>query len=145
MRKKNNLLIALFTILMMVPLSCGKHEKDTEKTTVSVVGCWELTGVETKSAKVGEVVVDVYLDFAATGSYTIYQKIGEGWYTKFTGTYTVTDNQLSGSYSGNTKTWGPYVMELEENSLVLYMEGGKERDAYKRIDAVPGTVTSMVY
>ena len=136
------LLAALFAFLAM-SVSCKKQEKDVEK--VSIVGCWELTVVDTKYTNVGEVVVEVYLDFTANGAYTIYQKVGEGWYTKFTGTYTVADGKLTGSYTGSTKTWGPYEMELEEQSLVLYKEGGKERDTYKRIERVPDSVTSLVY
>ena len=138
------LYVTLLAILAMAPLSCGKHEKDTDKDQISVVGCWELTSVETKSAQVGDVTVNVYIQFAEGDSFILYQKLGEGWYSKYTGTYTVAGKQISGTYTGGTKTWGPYEMELDDTSLVLYKEGGTERDSYKRIEAIPSTVTSMV-
>ena len=138
------LFASLFAIFVMAPLSCGKHDKDTEKESVSVVGCWELASVETKSAQIGDVTVDVFIQFVEGGSFTLYQKIGEGWYSKFTGKYTQDKNTISGTYTGGTKTWGPYEMELDKTTLVLYKEGGVERDSYKRIDAIPSTVLSMV-
>ena len=90
--------------------------------------------------------VSVYLDFSAEGSFTLYQKIGAGRYTVFTGSYNVDQNNklLSGTYS-NGKQWGPYDCTCSESSLTLVTYGGGETYTYNKIDAVPSSVTGNTY
>lgn len=135
--------------LMLLFVSCGKsssgggsgNEKPTPSKT-SVVGCWELVSVTTKVA-VGSVNVNVYIDFKSTGSFDLYQKIGEGRYTKFTGTYKLdSDGKLSGTYDGGS-AWGPYTAALSGTSLTL--STASETDKYNKINAIPGSVTSNLY
>lgn len=110
----------------------------------SIVGTWELVSVATK-ATVGDIQVSVYVDFNTSGNFTLYQKIGQGRYTKFTGTYTLTsDNKLAGSYADGS-TWGPYDAVVSGDALTLTSAGGKEVDTYKKISAIPENVTGNLY
>lgn len=121
----------------------GGGGQETPKT-VSVVGVWELSAVSTK-VSVGSVDVSVYIDFGSDGNFTLYQKIGEGRYTMFTGKYTLTsDNKLSGSYSNNS-AWGPYTASMSNGNLVLTSAGGKEVDTYKKVSSIPSSVTGNIY
>ena len=125
--------------------SCKKSDKDPEekKEKVSVVGSWELARIETKSPKIGDQEVSIYITFTDK-AFTLYQKIGLGRYTKFVGSYTFDGSSLSGSYTGG-KAWGPYEATLEGESLTLAFPEGQERDIYTKIDAIPESVTSNVY
>ena len=73
----------------VLALSACKKEGSDEPTPAggSIVGAWELSSVATK-ATVGDVQVNVYVEFGEDNSFTLYQKVGEGRYTKFDGTYT---------------------------------------------------------
>ena len=133
--------------LLLALAACGDNKDNPENgsgggstnTKVSVTGIWELASVSTK-ATVGSVNVNVYIDFASDGSFSLYQKIGEGRYTLFTGTYSLSaDNQLSGKYASGS-SWGPYSAAMSGSNLTLTSAGGKETDTYKKISAIPESV-----
>ena len=142
----------LFTLaaMLLALAACGGKENPEEgnktnpSTKAEITGIWELSSVTTK-VSVGSVDVSVYLEFSADSNFTLYQKIGEGRYTTFTGTYTLSsDNKLSGTYSNNS-AWGPYDVALSEGTLALTSAGGKETDTYKKISSIPTSVTGNVY
>ena len=124
-------------------LLCGCGGKKPVEN-LSVVGEWELTSVSTKSAKVGNTTVNVYISFTESGTFELYQMIGEGRYTAFDGTYTLTENILTGKYS-NGNSWGS-VYEVSKNgeNLVLSVQGGIEIDTYKK-SSIPDSVKNNTY
>ena len=149
-------LFALAAVLLTIAACGGKDNPDTPSPTpgggggggsttkLDVTGSWELSNVETK-VSVGSVNVSVYISFTSDGSFTLYQKIGEGRYTRFTGTYTVSaDNKLSGKYSNNA-AWGPYTAAMASGKLTLTSAGGKEVDTYTKISAIPAAVSGNTY
>lgn len=149
-------LFALAAVLLTIAACGGKDNPDTPSPTpgggggggsttkLDVTGSWELSNVETK-VSVGSVNVSVYISFTSDGNFTLYQKIGEGRYTRFTGTYTVSaDNKLSGKYSNNA-AWGPYTAAMASGKLTLTSAGGKEVDTYTKISAIPSSVTQNIY
>ena len=138
-------LYAITVAALCLLTACGKDKQPGKEETKpsAITGVWELSDISTK-ASIGSVNVSVYLDFTSDGKFTLYQKIGEGRYTKFTGTYALDKASLSGKYSDG-KPWGPYNAEINSSSLTLIKEGGKETDTYRKIDAVPEAVTSNVY
>lgn len=137
----------LLFVLASLALLAGCHEDNPEDQTpaVDVTGSWELSSATTR-VMVGGEQVSVYLVFSSSGSFDIYQKIGAGRYTHFTGSYTLNKEEklLSGTYSDGTK-WGPYEAALQGTTLSLNLPGGKEVDSYRKIDAVPESVTGNVY
>lgn len=134
-------------VLTSLALLAGCHRTDPEDLTpaVDVTGSWELSNVTTR-VTVGSEQVSVYLVFSTSGSFDIYQKIGAGRYTHFTGNYTLNKEEkiLSGTYADGTR-WGPYEAALQGTTLSLNHPGGTEVDSYKKIDAVPESVTGNVY
>lgn len=140
MMKKMLYLLAVAAIFA----GCQRTPED-KKEKIDVVGTWELISVATK-ASVGSVSVDVYVDFVAGGQFTLFQKIGEGRYTKFSGTYNLDTEaaQLTGKYEGGS-SWGPYTAAREGDSLILTTAGGKEVDTYRKVDSVPASVTENTY
>ena len=143
-------LLIFAAAVMMIGLSgCNKHNEvdENELLKAGIQGCWEFTSITTK-VSVGNVPVSVYIEFLAPDSMNLYQKIGEGRYTKFTGKYTLADKQLSGTYdSGSKKTWGPYDASLDDEAglLTLSLPEKTEKDVYKKIESIPSSVTSNVY
>jgi hypothetical protein len=87
-------------VLASLALLAGCHRTDPEDLTpaVDVTGSWELSSVTTRVSVGGE-QVSVYLVFSTAGSFDIYQKIGAGRYTHFTGNYTLNKDEklLSGN------------------------------------------------
>ena len=123
--------------------ACGEKEpRPEEGSQVSVKGAWELSSVTTKTS-IGSIQVNVYLDFT-TDSFTLYQKIGEGRYTVYSGIYTLSENSLSGSYSGG-KAWGPYTVAVSDGTLTLTSPGGEETDVYRKISLIPSSVLENTY
>lgn len=136
--------LLLMAACVLALVACKKESSDPTPSSEGVVGIWELSSVTTK-ASVGEVQVSVYIDFSSDGNFTLYQKVGQGRYTKFTGTYTLTsDSKLSGSYFGGT-AWGPYDAVVSGETLTLTSAGGKEVDTYKKIASIPENVTNNLY
>ena len=139
-------LLELTALLMGLAVSCNKENQPSggEAVRTNLPGVWELTDVSTK-VSVGSVAVNVYIDFKQDGTFVLYQKIGEGRYSRFDGSYTVgEDKSLSGSYTGG-KAWGPYGAEITDGKLILMSANGTETDTYKKIDSLPPTVTSQLY
>ena len=129
--------------LAAASVACQKPD-DPVKQATDVSGVWELTNVSTK-ASVGSVQVSVYLDLVAGGSFTLYQKIGDGRYTVFKGGWKLSeDDRLSGTYEDG-KAWGPYEATVSGSSMTLVSAGGKEVDTYKKIASIPDSVTSNTY
>lgn len=140
-------IFALAAVLLGL-VACGGNSKDNPETPAftkeNLVGVWELTSVATK-ATVGSETVSVYIDFASSGSFTLYQKIGQGRYTKFEGTYSVsTEGKLSGKYSGGA-SWGPYEGAISGSTLTLTSAKGGEVDSYKKVSEIPAAVLSNLY
>lgn len=130
--------------MLLVFAACGE-KKDNPDTPApsqaSLTGIWELSSVTTKAA-VGSTSVSVYVEFASGGDFSLYQKIGDGRYTHFTGSYTYTNDVLSGKYATGT-AWGPYNVSLDATTLKL--STSKEEDTYKKVSSIPSSVTSNVY
>ncbi|MBO4634144.1 MAG: lipocalin family protein [Bacteroidales bacterium] len=123
--------------------ACKKNDSTPVQEVPAVSGVWELTSVTTK-VSVGNVEVSVYIDFSTEKTFTLYQKIGEGRYTRFEGLYAIEQDRLSGTYSDGT-AWGPYLFALDGDKLSLTSAGKKEVDTYKKIEAVPESVSGNVY
>lgn len=136
------ILSATLAVSLMFLCSCGgKVNPDPDPDPkpvpgkVDVTGCWELTSVATKSATVGSQTVDVYLSFSS-GKFEIYQRTGTSpRYYKYTGTYTLKDNVLSGKYDDGKDWSATYSVSVSSSTLTL--TASKETDTYIKISSIP--------
>lgn len=86
---------------------------------VSLTRCWRLVsfcGVPTE--------VDILIDFAKDGKFTIYQRSEELTYTVFNGTYTTDEENktLSGVYSDGVKWATDYKYDVNTEAKELTLE-----------------------
>lgn len=115
MNKIKYLLIAFVAVCLAS--SC---EKAPEAST-AIVAEWHL--IEMTGAQPSD-LPSVYIDFKADLTFEIYQKVGEGRYRRYDGTYVVTENVVTGKYSDG-EDWGSgYTASFEDEILVLTADNG---------------------
>lgn len=112
--------------------------------TLDITGEWSLTGISTKSATIGGQTVSVYVSFTSDNKFELYQMVGQGWYSRFTGSWTLKDKTLSGTYDDG-KAWGDsYTVAVEGNKMTLTTSSGNETDTYTKTP-IPADVKSKVW
>lgn len=93
-------------------VGCGK-EKDTPKVdnAAKVVGEWHCApeGMD----------VDVYVAFDAAGTFDEYQRLGEGRYRHYAGTWSVNKSTLSGVYADGTEWGSSYTLSFDGETMTL--------------------------
>ncbi len=137
-------LMIVLAALAVALTGCGGDSKEEDKDTkLDITGIWQLTRVETRSATIGSQTVNVYIEFSS-GSFTLYQNLGGDRYEKFTGTYSLYGNLLSGTYSTGASLASTYTVEVEGSTMTLTTSGGQEADVYSKISAIPQTVIDSV-
>ena len=112
--------IILALSVLAAAVSCG--EKDNgPAVSEKIVAEWHLVGVSGMTS-----VPQVYVDFSQDLTFELYQKIGEGRYRKYEGTYTVTGSLVSGQYSDGEKWGSDYKASFEGDNMVLSAQNGSE-------------------
>ena len=110
MKARIYLLTAALCALAFV--GCGK-EKDAPKVdnAAKVVGEWHCApeGLD----------VDVYVAFATEGTFDEYQRIGEGRYRHYAGTWSVNKSVLSGAYADGTEWGSSYTLSFDGETMTL--------------------------
>lgn len=93
-------------------VGCGK-ENDAPKVdnATKVVGEWHCApeGYD----------VDVYVAFDAAGTFDEYQRLGEGRYRHYNGTYIVDNGVLSGLYADGTEWGSTYTISFSGDTMTL--------------------------
>ena len=117
---KNILKLMLALSVVFGSLSCGGGE-DTPQVGTKIVAEWHLVGVSGMTS-----VPQVYVDFAQDMSFELYQKVGEGRYRKYEGTYTVAGSVVSGPYSDGEKWGSDYKASFEGEKMTLTAQNGSE-------------------
>lgn len=108
--------IILFAVLAMLVSACG-NKKETKA--LDITGQWELIDIQTKSAQIGDAVIEVYIDFKKDNTFDLWQKLGEGRHEKLSGIWTLTGTVLSGKYD-DKKDWGTtYDVSIQSGNLVM--------------------------
>ena len=115
---KNIYRILLIISAAFLAASCGSKE-EVPNVSENIVAEWHLTSVSGMST-----VPQVYINFAQDLSFQLYQKIGDGRYRRYDGTYTVASTLLSGKYADG-QAWGSsYTVSFEGDVLVLAADNG---------------------
>lgn len=63
--------------------------------------------------------VDVYVAFYDDGKFDVYQRLGEGRYRHYNGTWSVTKNILSGVYADGTEWGSTYTLSFDGDTMTL--------------------------
>ena len=126
------LLFILAALMVMTATSCKKEEKGFDcKTTL--IGEWHCTpeGID----------AEIYAAFDDSGSFDLYQKVGEGRYRYYTGTWTCDGNTLSGIYSDGVAWGSSYTVDFTDKNNMTFtaLNGSEEVMAYTR-ESVPSEV-----
>ena len=70
---------------------------------------------------------EIYVTFTAEGTFALYQKIGEGAFRLYNGTYGLAGSVLSGKYNDGTAWGASYeVASSDSDTLTLTAEGVTE-------------------
>ena len=97
----------------------------------AILGEWHSTSISVNG--------DIYLSFSEDKTYELYQKIGEGRYRKYEGTYTVTGSVVSGKYSDGEKWGSDYEASFEGEKLILTAQNGSSEVCTYEKKALPDT------
>lgn len=104
-------------VLLSVIVLTGCREKDKP---VSIIGDWCLTDLTlTRSVIIGSEEVEVYIRFKDDGSFDLWQYLGAGRFHKFTGTWSLTENILTGKYSDGSEWGNIYDVDCKDDELIL--------------------------
>lgn len=119
-------------------LACGSKEDNS----VSIAGEWKLysvAGVPVESMDEGY-RTEVYINFVGDGTFEIFQKLGEGRYRLYTGTYAIAGTTVSGTYSDG-KAWGStYQASKEGSQLILTSQNANAEVCVYDSCTIPGSV-----
>ncbi|MGM9785558.1 MAG: lipocalin family protein [Candidatus Cryptobacteroides sp.] len=128
---KNLKYILILTSLILAS-SCNKTPAPK---TPGIAGTWELIEVQyTKSAQIGDQTIQVVIEFAAEGTFSMSQILGDGRAREYTGNWTLADDTLSGTYSDG-KPWGAtYKVSVDGDtmSMIPMDKSAPETYIYKR-------------
>ena len=114
-------------------VGCGK-ENDAPKVdnATKVVGEWHCApeGYD----------VDVYVEFAATGEFDEYQRLGEGRYRHYEGTWSVEKDVLSGVYADGTEWGSSYTLSFDGDTMTLTANNESAETIIYTKTAIPAEV-----
>lgn len=131
-------------IALLCALFVGCKEEQPKEEVLNITGSWHLTDLqqtETRSVTIGQETVDVYIDFAADNTFRIYQMVGTGKYRRFSGTWALADNKLSGIYDDKTPWGAEYDVELNSTATELILTSAGEQYTYTK-KGIPNEVLS---
>lgn len=130
-------------ILMGILVLAGCNKNNPEPKPASVDGEWELVSVDTKSVTIGSETVTVYLSFSG-GNFVIYQQMGgDTRPRKYSGTYTMDGNILSGKYSDGRNLGSKWEVSIDNDTMKLE-SATSEADTYKRC-TIPSEIKEKAY
>lgn len=130
------LLYRLFAaaIAATILTACNSEQDQIEKNIYEIAGIWHFEGNEAGQQ------VDVYLGFCPVyRTFDLYQKIGEGAYKHFTGSFTMTSSMvLSGKYDSGISWAREYT--VSRSGSLLKLSAGDYSCEYTSADVIPEDV-----
>ena len=146
MRKTIYIVLAALGLCLFA--GCGSSDKEKVSPTAKLlVGEWQLYRVISRcqlKTWTGETPqdFDIYLSFDADNTFEIYQRLAEVKYQKFTGSYQVQNDVLSGKYSGGKNFGSTYDISFNESGSTLTLTSATnvtEVSVYER-STIPNSV-----
>lgn len=128
------ILYIMVAVLAFAGCTGEKEEADTpappvETETLSdqIVGEWHSTSLAVQA--------DIYLSLAGDKTFELYQKIGEGAYRLYRGTWKLEDTVLSGKYNDGESWAASYEVSINGNSLSLTSKNdAAEKSSFTKTD-----------
>ena len=117
------------TVVALGLVSCSKTDPNLEK----ISGEWYWQGTE------NGIALEVYLAFNTDGVFDLFQKLGDGAFRHYTGTYTFDGVTLKGVYSDKTLWAHEYTVTLSADSLTMTYVGEDVSITYVK-KTIPFTV-----
>lgn len=114
----------------------GPNPPVAEKTLAEkIAGEWHCT--------VSDMDADIYLSLVSGNTFELYQKVGEGAYRLYRGTWTLDEKTavLTGKYNDG-EAWGSgygVVLSEDENTMTLEPSAGGEGQTYRK-ESIPSDV-----
>lgn len=125
--------IILALSVLLASVACGE-KNEGPAVSEKIVAEWHLISVSGMTS-----APQVYVDFSQDLSFVLYQKIGEGRFRKYDGTYTVTGSVVSGKYSDGEKWGSDYEASFEGEKLILTAQNGSSEVCTYEKKALPDT------
>jgi uncharacterized protein (TIGR03066 family) len=128
-------LLAAVLLAALTIVGCQKEKSSpTVDNSAKIVGEWHCAPEQYD--------VDVYVAFYADGAFDEYQRIGEGRYRHYNGTWTINKDILSGVYSDG-ESWGSdYTVSFADDTMTLTSTNeSKETMTYFK-ETIPADVKS---
>ncbi len=94
--------------------------KGNKKVKTDITGVWELE--EFSGLRASDQNVVVYVEFLKDGNFDLFQRIGDGRFEHYTGSWTLTDDVLSGKYSDGKKLADMYDVSLSSDRKTLTLK-----------------------
>ena len=133
---KNTLYHIAAALLVLIATGCQKEENIFDYQT-HIVGEWHFASEKYDT--------DVYVAFTADESFDLYQKVGEGRYRHYRGSWAIDKNILSGTYSDGTPWGSSYKMTFNgTDAMTLTAQNGSEDTADYVRESVPASVKDDV-
>lgn len=108
----------IILIFIVLSIFAGCRKDNGGDSDVRIDGEWELISLTTKSVDMDGTTLNVYIEFAG-GRFELYQKLGDGAYYAFTGSYSVVGDELSGQYSDGKAFGAKYNVAIVDDCLEL--------------------------
>lgn len=119
------LLYTMMLLVAVVATGCNK-EKTPENIAPKLYGEWHCTpeGID----------ADVYVSFNDDGSFALYQRVGEGRYRSYSGSWFVKGTTLSGIYADESAWGSDYSVSLPDGDTMRLtaLNGSEEVMTYLR-------------
>lgn len=116
----------------------GCKKDDPAAPGIDVSGEWHLQSSD--KIDISAEGIDVYVSFLSSGSFEIYQKISDGRYRHYTGTYSATGDHISGTYS-NGSAWGSgYTAVVSGETLTLTSDNASKEVTVYAKEEIPAEV-----
>ena len=114
-------------------VGCNK-ENETPKVNLAekIAGEWHCT--------VEEYNAEVYVAFYADGQFDEYQRLGEGGYRHYAGTWTLEKDILSGIYADGSEWGSSYKVEFDNGTMTLTAQNESAEALTYTKEAIPSEV-----
>lgn len=142
---KKLLSYAIVVLFAVSSWSCRKAEHgDSEVNGEEAVNYAALTVGEWNFVDPGY-GVSVYVSFDEEGTFDLYQKIGDGKYRHYSGTWSVDENIISGLYSDGSEWGSSYSLEFVQADIMIMtaLNGSEDEMTYFK-EAIPAEIKDNV-